>query len=1226
MACISVIEAAIRAIIDVGTFQNLCNEILDREIHATRTSLGSQSGTNKTTAGTPDTYYFDGDNYIFVEYTTTENESTRLFNKINKDLNKCLDESKTSIPINKIKKIIYCHTSSNLPPEYTSTLTKKCTDAGTELEIWGINELSRKIKNNYPYLAEEYLNLNIGNDQINDLNSFIEKYNCNETVASLKTEFMFREDELNAITKSINENKITVLTGQPGVGKTRLAVEVLSNLSSYNILCIRNNYSEFGNDFTRYINIHGQNLIFVDDSNTFDNRLLTILDLLNNPNDNTRIIMTVRESFVSEVENKCYSFSEPNTLVIKKFSDAEIEEFLKKVFNINNPDYIKQIQRICEGNARLAYFAAKMALDKDGYQKIRNAEQLFERYYDNYLSQSSIFNDKTIITAGIISVSGMLDKNDLYNYNCIFQLCKITEEEFLENCKILNEKEILSDLNGHVSIDEQCMNNYFVYLFLYKKKFFSLDVFINNCFALFSERIVTSFNNILSVFYSEELINNLTEAVKTVWPLFIGKDSEERFVRAFCNVVPDNTLVYLFDKIEEATSKFIDIKEMNLKNTNVHISDPIIEIIGVLSKTDKISESIELLCAYIEKRNDRFNEAVTVIKSYYSIDKESFRYSYNRENTIIDTILNKSNNDVLKLFFIEICNVFLSLISESRENGRHQTIVFSKIPVKSTDESRTFRKKIWDKLIEFAQKSFSVQRLFNILEVYSSGWDNNYDKELLKFDAAFIKVLLETLYSENEIKTICLLYKLNTKLRHFNLPGIKLNIENNKFLIDVVETFQEFRGNSDERQQCVKNFIDRNPIIDVNLLVRFIKICNEGSGNSQVNYNFERLLTMIDNNVFYDIIKTIISSGNNINIHPGICLSRLWTFVSKEEICRLISNVSSKNQNEWQFFYFATMPDIYVTKEVYNSFIQYLEKDDDKEIKASHYRDLDFIKKYKQFDENCFIKIYLIIKDKYQYNPYIFTIYVDRLLNNNYEPSELCSFFENDLDLLFDIYFLNLPHDNVFDYEGKYFIYFLDHYDVFRLKTEKLIIEQTINPSYIDSLPDVIKFVIQSEYFEEIMDTIFDQLAKAAIFDYQIERLNILFSNDFAKTKKYVYGFIDKNFNSEKYIKNLFSALIDFDWNTKHEFLIYLINKNASFELFSELELRGSLGVTTTGGFVAAYEAELRFWENLLKEIPDGINYIKYRQFCSTRIQMTKKTIENEKIREKYTKRLFFNE
>lgn len=163
MAYISEIEAAIRAIIDVGTFQNLCNEILDREIHAPRTSLGSQSGTNKTTAGTPDTYYFDGDSYIFVEYTTTENESTRLFNKIDKDLDKCLDESKTNIPIKKIKKIIYCHTSSNLSPDYTNILSKKCTEAGTKLEIRGINELAREIKDNYPYLAEEYLNLDIGN-------------------------------------------------------------------------------------------------------------------------------------------------------------------------------------------------------------------------------------------------------------------------------------------------------------------------------------------------------------------------------------------------------------------------------------------------------------------------------------------------------------------------------------------------------------------------------------------------------------------------------------------------------------------------------------------------------------------------------------------------------------------------------------------------------------------------------------------------------------------------------------------------------------------------------------------------------------------------------------------------------------------------------------------------------------------------------------------------------
>ena len=86
MAFQSVVESEIKAIIDVGIFQNLCNEILVRELNLPLNSLGSKSGSNKTTFGTPDTYFPDGDKNIFVEYTTTENESTKLFYKINDDI------------------------------------------------------------------------------------------------------------------------------------------------------------------------------------------------------------------------------------------------------------------------------------------------------------------------------------------------------------------------------------------------------------------------------------------------------------------------------------------------------------------------------------------------------------------------------------------------------------------------------------------------------------------------------------------------------------------------------------------------------------------------------------------------------------------------------------------------------------------------------------------------------------------------------------------------------------------------------------------------------------------------------------------------------------------------------------------------------------------------------------------------------------------------------------
>lgn len=1227
MAYISEIEAAIRAIIDVGTFQNLCNEILRREINAPITSLGSQSGTNKTTFGTPDAYFYKDDKYVFVEYTTTENESTRLFNKINSDLEKCFDENSTKIPLHKIAKIIYCHTSSNLSTEYTEQIQNKCHEKNVVLEIWGINELSHKIKDKYPAIAQDYLHLDIGNGQIFDLLSFIEKYDYNETAASLETKFLYRENELAAINNSINENKITVLTGSPGVGKTRLAIELLNKLSySCNILCIRNNYSDFGNDFSRYISLSGQNIIFVDDANTFDNRLLSILDLLNNPNGNIKILMTVRESFVSEIERKCLSYSEPKTFDIKSFSDAEIEGFLKNNFNINNQTYIKQIQRICEGNARLAYFAGKMALDEDGYRKIQNAEQLFENYYDNFLSETLILNDKTIITAGIISVAGMLDKNNLFNYDKLFGLCKITKEEFIHDCDILNEKEILNDLNGNISIDEQCMNNYFVYLFLYKKKYFTLEDFFKNCYEIFPDRVVTSFNNIIPVFYSQELLNYLSDAVKNVWNFFIGKNLEEKFVKAFCNLDQENALLYIYDKIEQCSCNTLQLEKISFDDKRIFHADVVIDLIGQLARTDKIKELMDLLCKYIRKSNDKIYGGISVIKSRFKIDKNSFETNYYRENQVIDSLLNNLDSDILKLFFIECSRTLLSLTSEYTEEGRHRTIVLTRLITKNTNKSRLYREKIWNKLIEFAKQSFCCDRILNNISVYASGWDDHTDIELLKFDSLFIKTLLEELYLYNEMTALNNLYKINEKLSHFNLSKLELCNSKDTFLIDVIETFHEFKGNSDERDSNILAFINRNPTIDSEVLIKYIYTCTKEKGGNFVTYNFERFLDFINDNNFYELTKKLISFGKNLNFNPSFFIKRLWIFVSKEEIHGLIWDSNLENKNEWQFFYFATMPKEIIKNETYNEFIDFLSKTDDKDICSTCHRDLDFIKVYKVFDSNCYITIYSIVRKKYQYNSRIFEVYTNRLFNNNYTPAELCSFFENDLDLLFDIYFLNIHHDNIFDYEGKCFIYLLDHYEVFRIRTEKFIIEQTVSPNYIDSLPNVVRFVVKSECFEEIIDYIFDQLAKIEIFDYQIENLSILFSTDFEKIKRYVHYFIDENFNSEKHIKNLFLALIDFDWTTKHDILIYLINKNDSFELFSSLELRGSLGVTTTGGFVAEYESELRFWENLLKDIPNEINYIRHRQFCSSQIQIVKKTIENEKIREKYTKRLFFNE
>ena len=70
----SVIETIKQRILelDAGPFQNMCNAFLSKEGYGTMISLGSQAGTQKTTKGTPDTYFVAKDGrYVFVEYAVT---------------------------------------------------------------------------------------------------------------------------------------------------------------------------------------------------------------------------------------------------------------------------------------------------------------------------------------------------------------------------------------------------------------------------------------------------------------------------------------------------------------------------------------------------------------------------------------------------------------------------------------------------------------------------------------------------------------------------------------------------------------------------------------------------------------------------------------------------------------------------------------------------------------------------------------------------------------------------------------------------------------------------------------------------------------------------------------------------------------------------------------------------------------------------------------------------
>ena len=225
-------------------------------------------------------------------------------------------------------------------------------------------------------------------------------------VAPLSTKFQFREKEIEEIISNFEKNKIILLHGAAGVGKTRLALEVaqrISNEKDYKLLCIKSNKQAIFEDLKSYINTENRYLIFVDDINELINPKI-LLDYLTNDS-KIKLIFTIRNYAKEAILNNINEItSSVFTMEIKKISDEEIKEFLIQNMEIRNEHYISKIQEIVQGNTRIAYMAGKLAIETQNLSSVSNATELYSIYYDKYLQETDIVKNRNLCkTLSIVS-------------------------------------------------------------------------------------------------------------------------------------------------------------------------------------------------------------------------------------------------------------------------------------------------------------------------------------------------------------------------------------------------------------------------------------------------------------------------------------------------------------------------------------------------------------------------------------------------------------------------------------------------------------------------------------------------------------------------------------------------------------------------------------------------------------------------------------------------------
>ena len=113
----------------------------------------------------------------------------------------------------------------------------------------------------------------------------------------------------------------------------------------------------------------------------------------------------------------------------------------------------------------------------------------------------------------------------------------------------------------------------------------------------------------------------LTEEISKVWDELKTDDKVfEEFVKAFHIFKPEESLLYVSEKIEQAESATIDIRllEDEEKKWNVDIKDSILQLLNGYKKNYGLVEAVELAIRYCMKRQDAVKLVYSLFKSYYT--------------------------------------------------------------------------------------------------------------------------------------------------------------------------------------------------------------------------------------------------------------------------------------------------------------------------------------------------------------------------------------------------------------------------------------------------------------------------------------------------------------------------------------------------------------------------------------------------------------------------------
>ncbi len=1234
MSRLQSIEEALKAI-NSAAFQELCDSFLAlrNSNYSALVRAGSQSGKQKTVPGTPDTFLLlPNGKFIFVEHSTNVSDG---FSKLKKDVQKCLNESKTGIPVNQIAEIILC-VNFNPKAKETKALNDLLANTRIVLTIYNLDWLAIELHLNHRDLTHEYLGLPLDTGQIVSIEKFIAEYNKASAGIStpLDNTFLHREEELKTLNESIHQNDFIILTGAPGIGKTKLALEAikafLAENNEFDAYCVSYKHHTLLDDLFQYFDSEKDHILFVDDANRIDafNQITTFYRATQKGK--LKILITVRDYAFQDIGILCQEFS-PKRIDLSKFSDEQITDIVKATpFEILNQDYHNEIVRIADGNPRLAIMTALLAKAEQNIYALADVSDLFENYFSTFIKDDGEFaKDLNINCLGLIAFFYTIPYKNKELVTSILDNFEIDYAHFIDAIDKLDKLELVEIQFEHVKIPEQNLSTYFFYKAFIKDNLLSFEVLLSKYFDSNSSRFkdcVIPANNTFGV---QKVMDKLRPHLQNHWKS-IKNDEEKgfKFLSAFWYYLSTESLAFIYgiiESLENATSESFEVTYEN--NAFSYEKNKVIELLGEFFRfPNNLNDALELAIEYVRKKPEHVPELIHKIREQLLFDRDDERFRFARQSILFQILLdglNKKDNLCASIFY-ELSKTFLSFKFRHTKGGRNHSFYWYEYPIPNSQEIQEFRKNIWVSVANDFNNSPAES--FSLLQSYASV-SPDVLREVMEFDVPYVIDIIERHLSPDNFEHCRYVHeqirwcKRNSVL-HPSFSSLAESFTNADYETylkidwDILRDKEMYEYEDYREYERLKEAEIRTSFVfktrtEVEEFIKVFTFLKEKAKN-EWNYN-NSLDFVIDENCSLDfhlgceLLNQVIAIDNTINYIPRVVFrNHLKTAESSEHIWAIIQSKDFNLKAHWELSFYDYLEDSLLTKGYVDAIVNTVSN-----MSGSNTVHFDRLQRFLSIEPNLFQVVLRKIVEKNENGTGLqvwmdfFSTHFDKLGDN--------------IDLIKKAYIQQDKIHNHFDYEGKGMFNILKQDPQFLMEyVESLFSERKFGLSGDHRR---LGFVWQVDGIEPVLTEVFDLvIEREPYFGILDHFCNSFFRNipedSKEKAKDFLFQFVRANNSDHQKVNVAVDIARHSMKEVFEEMLLLFLSINQEVGVFSKIMWRGS-GTSGTGDVILA-DIEAADWRNILAIVNKsqmGIKLLPIKKYLNERIESCLKSGDWERQR-----------